>query len=202
MAYKITDEMIRNYNYNYDSLSENKIIKINEYYNQQKIEYEKSKYMLDVLLKEKLSIIKSNVFYTLEYMDYKKAQKWLSMKDNCDKRKKYEEKDAYNTIISRLSSVFFNHKEIEIKEILSCGYETYGVSYRVDFNGIIFDIQIPIINNLTTKNMEYTNDGKIHVTYQKSTHFYEFICNDYNEEIIAKKIKEFLKTNNIDIDND
>ena len=55
----------------------------------------------------------------------KNAQKWLSMRENCDKRRKYDEKDWFEILTKNISEAL-DVDRVEICDIHSCGYENYS----------------------------------------------------------------------------
>ena len=68
--------------------------------------------------------IKRNVSYMWADKIYlANAQKWLSMRDNCDKRRNYNEKDCFE-ILTRNISEALDVDRVEIYRIDICGYFT------------------------------------------------------------------------------
>lgn len=206
MAYKTNGDTYIHYasgNLDFSSSME-RIQEINKYYKQQQEEYKKIKFILDTLEAKRIDVIKQEVYYDFLLYGIEKAQKWLNMKDNCDKRKKYDEKDGYNTFIYCLSKQLFNNRNIEIECISFCGFEHYGWSIDVKLidKNIIFNISIPVLKNINVENFNWASQGKLYVSYQSSPSCYSYVISDYDEENVAKGIEEFINNYKGGDDND
>lgn len=136
--------------------------------------------------------IKRNVSYMwVDKMYLENAQKWLSMRDNCDKRRNYNEKDCFE-ILTRNISEALDVDRVEIYRIDICGYEMYAYSVyftisEYDYN---FVLEIPVIKNLTVENREQTFDGKLMLGYEESRFSRVMYWHSYNLRDFKEAIKE------------
>lgn len=136
--------------------------------------------------------IKRNVSYIWADEIYlKDAQKWLSMRDSCDKRRNYDEKDCFE-ILTRNISEALGVDRVEIYRIDICGCERYAYSVyftisEYDYN---FVLEIPVIKNLTAENREQTFDGKLMFGYEESRFSRVMYWHSYNLRDFKEAIKE------------
>lgn len=136
--------------------------------------------------------IKRNVSYMWADKIYlENAQKWLSMRDNCDKRRNYNEKDCFEILTKNISEAL-DVDRVEIYRIDICGYECYAYSVyftisEYDYN---FVLEIPVIKNLTIENSRETFDGKLIFGYEESRFSRVMIWCSYNLRDFKEAIKE------------
>ena len=125
---------------------------------------EKIAEILQALVKATAS--ESAVLYTIVDKNYlENAQKWLSMRDNCDKRRNYNEKDCFEILTKNISEAL-DVDRMEIYRIDICGYERYAYSVyftisEYDYN---FVLEIPVINAIAI-----IQSPKITLIYIKAT---------------------------------
>ena len=86
------------------------------------------------------------------------ARKWLGMLRNnkIDKRKKYEEKDAFVYVTNRLREML-NQPDIEITDFLIGGFHNYTNIINFTCQGHAFTLDIPVVKNVTLN--DYINQG-------------------------------------------
>ena len=136
--------------------------------------------------------IKRNVSYVWADKIYlENAQKWLSMRDSCDKRRNYDEKNCFE-ILTRNISEALDVDKMEIYRIDICGYERYAYSVyftisEYDYN---FVLEIPVIKNLTIENSRETFDGKLIFGYEESRFSRVMYWHSYNLRDFKEAIKE------------
>lgn len=136
--------------------------------------------------------IKRNVSYVWADKIYlENAQKWLSMRDNCDKRRNYNEKDCFEILTKNISEAL-DVDRVDIYRIDICGYERYAYSVyftisEYDYN---FVLEIPVIKNLTVENREQTFDGKLMFGYEESRFSRVMYWHSYNLRDFKEAIKE------------
>lgn len=136
--------------------------------------------------------IKRNVSYMWADTIYlENAQKWLSMRENCDKRRNYNEKDCFEILTKNISEAL-DVDRVEIYRIDTCGYERYAYSIyftisEYDYN---FVLEIPVIKNLTVENREQTLDGKLMFGYDESRFSRVMLWHSYNIRDFKEAIKE------------
>lgn len=92
------------------------------------------------------------------------ARAWLTMRndDKIDKRKKCDEKDAYNAVIQRLNMIT-KHKIKDVTEIVLGGWERYyaGVTFVLsDDDSTLWRIVLPAYGQYTVENFESGYMGK------------------------------------------
>lgn len=137
--------------------------------------------------------IKENVNYLWVDYHFGKAKDWLNIKSQkYDRRKKYEEKDAYDYLVNKLKEIF----QVENLEIIRMCYEGYEQYTRwIDFitdSDYIFHITIPVIKRLTVELLPYTNYGKIALGYHTSSCSMRVMNTSYNIIDLKSTMDEIL----------
>lgn len=124
-----------------------------------------------------VATIKANVHYTwADEAILLKAQKWLSIRKDCDKRRNYDEKTTYNYLVSQISEAL-ELNDIEIIKISKYGYNTYCFSVYFVTNDLdyIFALDIPIIKNMTVENREETNNVMLMFGYKETEYSWIYL---------------------------
>lgn len=121
---------------------------------------------LHQLTKEDLAYqIRHNINYL--WFDYflEDAKKWIDMRDKCDKRKKYTEKQGYDYLVSKLKEIF-DVENIDILEFRTEGYDRCATwcIFTTDTDYIYY-LTVPTIKNISHKNMEEVAYGQIRFGY-------------------------------------
>ena len=166
---------------------------VNEMYR----EYCKYSKLLELATKDRIEVIKDYVRYLVcNEQTFKNAQKWLTMKENADKRRKYEEKEDFEYLENKLKEIF--NSNIKITQLSFMGLENYA--YIIDFlcegNDTVFELTIPRIEMLCEKWWAYMHGGKLSLHYHKSESILDYMCESYKEEDIKKALKDFLMFGN------
>lgn len=171
-----------------------KIERINTMIKEKKSEIERLKYIINLYERERINIIKEEIsyyWYSHSYID--KIRKWLEIsKTKYDKRKKYEEKEAYDFISDIISSKIFLNKPIEIIDTLCGGYENYTDIIIFTCEDMQFRLEIPNFNSMTIRNFQYANEGKLVITVKESSCGYLVIASSYDEDEVAEQLKKFF----------
>ena len=163
-----------------------------ELFKKEKEEVKRHQILQELTEQNLLREIKRNVSYMWADKNYlENAQKWLSMRDNCDKRRNYNEKDCFEILTKNISEAL-DVDRVEIYNIHSCGYERYAYSVyftisEYDYN---FVLEIPVIKNLTVENSRETFDGKLIFGYKESRFSRVMIWHSYNLRDFKEAIKE------------
>ena len=121
---------------------------------------------LHQLTKEDLAYqIRHNINHL--WFDYflEDAKKWIVMRDKCDKRKKYTEKQGYDYLVCKLKEIF-DVENINILQLRTEGYDRCATwcIFTTDTDYIYYLI-VPTIKNITHKNMEEVAYGQIRFGY-------------------------------------
>ena len=163
-----------------------------ELFKKEKEEVKRHQILQELTEQNLLREIKRNVSYVWADKIYlENAQKWLSMRDNCDKRRNYNEKDCFELLTKNISEAL-DVDRVEIYNIHSCGYENYAYSVyftisNYDYN---FVLEIPVIKNLTVENSREIFDGKLIFGYEESRFSRVMIWHSYNLRDFKETIKE------------
>lgn len=162
-------------------------LKLSDYEHEQLERHKKLSQLAD---EDAVYTIRKNVHY-LWLVDefFNDAQKWLSIKSKkYDKRKKYSEKDSYDYIMGKLKE-FFQVNTLEIIALSYEGYEQYlrQITFTTD-SDYIFYMTIPVIENITTDNLELVNYGKIGLGYYSLEH----CMNTYGLSYNVKELKPIM----------
>lgn len=112
---------------------------------------------LKLLEEERVRVVNSMCLDPIHYY-IDGAMAWLKMcnNDKVDKRKKCDEKDAYNVVVQRLNMIT-KHKVKEVTEIAPMGWGRYRVNVTFvlsDDDSTLWRIVFPAYGQYTTENLE------------------------------------------------
>lgn len=165
-----------------------------ELFKREKEEVKRHRVLQELTEQNLVREIKRNVSYIwADKSILENAQKWLSIKDNCDKRRKYDEKDYYGLLSNSISEAL-DVSNITIYKIMSCGYENYAYSvyFTIDEYDYNFDLTIPIIKNMTTENKQETLGGMLLFGYESSRSCWTMHWHSYNLRDFKKAVEEII----------
>ena len=155
-------------------------------YDLQQLKVKNEKYIEDLLLQDYVRTIKKNVS-RYEFVDFNSAQKEINEKAK-SKRKSIE------LLRSLMLCDFLNDDEsFKITHIMSCGYENYAWAIEFEGCGITFRIDIPIMKNLTTKNIGYASNGMFSFMVKDGESSWTVLKRSYKMKDIADFVKEYFK---------
>lgn len=141
--------------------------------------------------------IRKNIEYWWFDFTIDSAKDWIELrKGKIDKRKKYNEKLVYDSLVSDLQEAL-NVNGLEILNIIQCGYEAYAytLKFTVETSNHTFLLTIPTIKNLTADNMSETNYGKLSFGYLKSDGCYEHSNSSYNLNDFKDDVQKIIELN-------
>lgn len=157
------------------------------YYDTQVFEVRKAIKVEELLLRNYIKTIKS---YTTKYD---------LIKDNLEKaivELKEEFKNGERSfwfIFDLIKRDFFNNEEIVINEITPIGYEKYGFDFKIEYNNKKYFLTIPIKNELTVENFEYSNKGRFSFGTITDESYYETLFSSYSMKEMSNYIKNYLE---------
>lgn len=154
-------------------------------YDLQVYKVKNEKYIEDLLLKDYVRAIKENVS-RYDFVDFNSAQKEIKEKAK-SKRKNIE------FLRNLMIDDFFNNDDsFKITNMMSCGYEDYA--WAIEFEGYekVVRIDIPIVKNLTTKNIDYASQGMICFLVKENNSCWNTLKRSYKIEDIADYIYEYF----------
>ena len=120
-------------------------------------------------------------------------------KDEMNKEDKNKYKDCLNYMNCEIIDSIICNTECKYKktklisDIISEGYESYAYDVYFFVNDIEFVFTIPVVKNITPKNLPYSHYGKYGLAYRKSSCCTEYICLSYDLEDLAKAFKIFIE---------
>ena len=134
------------------------------------------------------------------YLTYpvEKANKWVRKIKNgekIDKRKKSDEKSAYDYMTSRISEMF--NIDIQIDDFSFFGFDSSAISVyftiKGDKSSQKYELVIPETEKLNKDNIDYCSYGKLRLSYQRpnSTSCWDYICSSYTTDELKAKFEEF-----------
>ena len=143
--------------------------------------------------------LKREVYYfDFPYTCLEKVRKWIAMINNkenkIDKRKKYEEKDAYDYLTHTLER-YLDKKDVKITEIIYEGYSNYAINIYFTCQGYDLYLKVPIIQNITIKEYQYYGQYIFKLTlYHRTTeHVHDAIDSTYKETELKDIFDKFLE---------
>lgn len=163
------------------------------------LEAEKYAKLADLAFNNELDVIKDSLRGKWLFLSYpvEGANKWLhllSSGEKIDGRKRYEEKEHYESLIHRISELL--DEEIELLEINFYGYErsAYDVVFKLKNDSFErkFELVIPETDRLNKNNLDYCDYGKLRISYQARPSCWDYVCSSYNKEDLKNKFKEWL----------
>lgn len=109
------------------------------------------------------------------------AKKWINIcKTKYDKRRKYQEKDWYDWLKTRLEQGL-NITGLNIIDIIPYGCDLATlIEFTVDEYDYVFEMMIPHIQKLSVKNYEDLSHGQVSLSYQESAHCWITTYHSYN----------------------
>lgn len=160
----------------------------------EKEEVKRHQSLLDLTTHNLVSTIKRNVYYGwVNENILENAQKWLMIKKSCDKRRKYDEKISYDWLSEEISKAL-EINDVKIINIMTCGMETYA--YEIEFItndfDYIFQLEIPVIKNMTVDNIEYTYGGNLLFGYKEGESSWKMLWHSYNIMDFKNAIHEII----------
>lgn len=154
-------------------------------YDLQKAKVKNEQYIENLLLEDYVRQIRQNVS-RYDYVDFNSAQKEVGEKAK-SKRKNVE------FLRSLMLSDFLNDDDnFKITHIMSCGYENYAWAIEFEGYNTIFRIDIPIMKNLTTKNIDYASQGMFIFMIKDGKSYWNVLKRSYKIEEIADYIKNYF----------
>ena len=154
-------------------------------YDLQVYKVKNEKYIEDLLLKDYVRAIKENVS-RYDFVDFNAAQKEVKEKAK-NKRKNIE------FLRNLMIDDFFNNDDnFKITSMMSCGYDNYA--WAIEFAGYekVIRINIPIVKNLTTKNIDYASQGMFCFLVRESNSCWNTLKQSYKIKDIADYIYEYF----------
>lgn len=154
-------------------------------YDLQVYKVKNEKYIEDLLLQDYVRAIKQNVS-RYDFVDFNAAQKEVKEKAK-SKRKNIE------FLRNLMLDDFFNNDDnFKIINMMSCGYDDYA--WAIEFEGYdkMVRIDIPIVKNLTTKNIDYASQGMFCFLAKESNSCWNTLKRSYKIKDIADYIYEYF----------
>lgn len=136
---------------------------------------------LHQLTKEDLAYqVQHNINYLWFEYFLEDAKKWVTMRDKCDRRKKYQEKEGYNYLVNKFKEIF-DVETIDILEFRTEGYDRCATwcIFTTDTDYIYYLI-VPTIKNITHKNMEGVAYGQIRFGYYSNPSCMQTVATSYD----------------------
>lgn len=167
--------------------------------------------LLKLTTKNLVDNIKRSVQYSwVDATILENAQKWLVIKKNCDKRRKYVEKDAYDAISKKIAEAL-EIENVKILNITQCGLEcyAYAIVFKTSDFDYVFRLEIPIIKHMNVDNMGYTRYGTLGFGFEESECSWVLQWNSYNlrdfkdaihEMITSEKYKKHVSVDSLNVE--
>lgn len=155
-------------------------------YDLQRVKVESEQYIENLLLEDYVRQIRQNIS-RYDYVDFNSAQKEVSEKAK-SKRKNVE------MLKNMMLNDFLNNdKNFKLTHIMSCGYDNYAWDIEFEGYGKIFRIDIPIMKNLTTKNIDYASNGMFTFMVKDSNNYLNVLKRSYKIKDISDYIKNYFE---------
>lgn len=128
-----------------------------------------------------------NFYHNSKNTEYKK-----------DKEKYRKQKFLYEAFLIHIFTTFFltnnSDKRFIVKDFYMCGYDgaMYEIQILDNITSKTYLISVPVRQLLTKNNCDYLRYGKIAVLVKTSENCYDYLFEDYDEDILGKKIKNYI----------
>ena len=160
-------------------------------YDAQVNKVKQEEYMKDLLFADYVRKVKSHKS-RYDYIDiFKDAISQIGKKTK-------KERPQLETVKDFVVEDFLNgDKSFKLTNIINCGYE--GYAYEVVFEGYgqVFYIDIPVMKNITTENIEYAHNGMFVFAVKESEYCWSVKKMCYDIEEMAKFIKEYFELDGV-----
>ena len=179
-----------NYNGNYIGCEKNiidQIKDVKEMYDQQVKIVEREEHIKKLLFEDFVRTVKKNKTRYSYINIFKVAQDELKNKYKKD-RKNIE---VLNKFI--LEDFLNNDKNFKLKNIISCGLETYGWDIEYEGYGKTFRIGIPVLDAIDSKNIKFANYGAFEFVIMISESHWSVLKRSYSIEELSKFIDEYFE---------
>lgn len=125
---------------------------------------------------------------------FRDAWKYFHYKDKeKDEETKKKWKRSYEFVITKINSdILLDNKDFKLKNILYCGYDNSQFSFEYTYKKQVFEISIPMFDNTTLDNYKEMLLG-YRVYIQTSESSWSLIIKDLDPNIVAQKLKEYIK---------
>ena len=157
------------------------------YYDTQVFEVGKAIKIEELLLRNYIKTIKS---YTTKYDLIKES---LEKAIEELKEEFINGERSFWFILGLIKRDFFNNEEIVINEITPIGYEKYGFDFKIEYNNKKYFLTVPIKNELTVENFEYSNKGRFSFGTITDESYYETLFSSYSVKEMSNYIKNYLE---------
>lgn len=187
-------------NYTYDDYMENDTAVYNaineacELWQSMTKEAQKYKRLQEITHRDYINTIKKvaqmTMMHSMVRMGFlNSAIQWVSMRNSCDKRKKYPEKNNYDALVAYINKTL-NVSVTDIINIQQCGYDAYGynIIFYIDNCDYVFELFIPNVSKLTVENSIDMYYGKSAIGYYSSTSSVIVVKSTYDEKELADGI--------------
>lgn len=179
------------------------IEKSNRLINETEKKIEDLKYTLSLYKADRVrTVIDSVDYYEIvgmgnnEYGNYyvNKAKEWLKIsKEKYDKRKKYYEKDCFESLQNKISKHLFYNNKVEIMDISQSGWEGYCDIVTLKCNELVFEVFIPNFNRITINNFDLAEQGRLTIYVRDGKNSILYLVSNYDENIINEEMKKFFE---------
>ena len=156
-------------------------------YDTQKKKVEQEQYVEKLLFADYVDRVKAN---TSQY-DYVNIFHAAQQEVGKKLKREREHLEILKTFV--MKDFLNNDKNFKLTGILSGGYECYYWSIRFEGYGKTFYIQIPIMQNINVKNIEYANYGKFALVLEEDECYLRTLKSSYKIEDIAQFVKEYFE---------
>lgn len=184
-----TKNMLDKINYRQGLINEkNKII--------ENLNYEKELITNDIVgmvknfMSSEMSLIwcASNMYYddTWRYFHYKDEIK--------DEEKKKKMKNTYDLVLMQIKSkILLENKDFKLQNIYFYGYDKSYYSFVYEYKTHIFELKIPMFDSVSNVNYQEMMLG-YRILIQTSKSCWSIVICDLNPDVVANKLKEYIKT--------
>ena len=180
----------------YWEYEEDKKLKDIEYaknlYDLQVDKVKQEKYIENLLLEDYVRKIKQNI------SRYDLVDLFRTAQDEMNEKLK-KNRTNFETLKSWIMDDFLsNDKNFKLTSIVSCGYENYAWSIEFKGYGKTFRIEIPIMKNLTTKNIEYSHKGMFTFVVKESEVSWSTLAASYKIKDVSDFIREYFELDKVE----
>lgn len=162
-----------------------KINSIKEYQYMKQKEIKRLEYEESLIFEDLVRVVKQpkNRF---DYISHLFKSAWQ------EQNAKYKkDKQTYNLVKNFINKNFYQGENLK-QRITACGLDCYAYSFECEYRGYQFSIQIPVLDNITITNIEYTHNGMI-LLYEVHESCHSLLLSSYKIEDICDMIQKLVR---------
>lgn len=176
-----------------EGLSVVKIARSNELVTDLKKEVQKHQKLLELAENDLMDVIKNEVCYYDFDNCFEKACEYFEAKKQRKLKEKglVQNKGEFDYLVHRIEEIL-GIEGIEIERFSQMGYDGYSYIIYFSYQGTAFEFEVPNMKLFSKKYFELVHEGKMNLSYEKSSSCFYQIVASYDEDEIRDSFQKFI----------